>query len=91
MDFLFGLFPIVFFLVFAMVFGTFLMTAIQGFYRWNRNNNSPRLTVEATVVASGATPPGIITTAPTVITTIPTTTPTMPPSSSNPATGSSCP
>ena len=51
MNFLFGLFPIVFFLVFVMAFGTFLMTAIQGFSRWNRNNNSPRLTVEATVVA----------------------------------------
>ncbi len=51
MDFMFGLFPILFFLVFAMVFGTFLMTAIQGISRWNKNNNSPRLTVEATVVA----------------------------------------
>lgn len=51
MDFMFGLFPIMFFLVFAMVFGTFLMTAIQGISRWNKNNNSPRLTVEATVVA----------------------------------------
>lgn len=51
MDFMFGLFPIMFFLVFAMVFGTFVFTAVQGISRWNKNNNSPRLTVEATVVA----------------------------------------
>ena len=51
MDFMFGLFPIMFFLVFAMVIGTFIFTAVQGVSRWNKNNNSPRLTVEATVVA----------------------------------------
>ena len=51
MDFMFGLFPIMFFLVFAMVIGTFIFTAVQGISRWNKNNNSPKLTVEATVVA----------------------------------------
>lgn len=51
MELMFGLFPIMFFLVFAMVFGTFIFTAVQGFSRWNKNNNSPKLTVEATVVA----------------------------------------
>ena len=40
-----------FFLVFAMVFGTFIMTAVTGLSRWHKNNNSPRLTVDATVVA----------------------------------------
>ena len=51
MGFMFDVFPILFFLVFAMVFGTFLMTAITGFSQWNKNNHSPRLTVDATVVA----------------------------------------
>lgn len=47
----FAMFEIMFFLVFAMVFGVFLMTAVRGFTQWNKNNHSPRLTVEATVVA----------------------------------------
>ena len=51
MGLIFDLFPIMFFLVFAMVFGTFLMAAVTGFSRWNKNNHSPRLTVDATVVA----------------------------------------
>ena len=51
MDFMFGLFPIMFFLVFFLVIGTFIFSAVQGISRWNKNNNSPRLTVEATVVA----------------------------------------
>ena len=51
MDFMFGLFPIMFFLVFAMVFGTFVFAAVQGISPWNKNNHSPKLTVEATVVA----------------------------------------
>ena len=51
MGFPFDLFPIMFFLVFAMVFGTFIMTAVTGISRWSKNNNSPRLTVDATVIA----------------------------------------
>lgn len=51
MGFMFDLFPIMFFLVFAMVFGTFIMTAVTGISQWNKNNNSPRLTVDATVIA----------------------------------------
>lgn len=49
--FSFGLFSIMFILVFIMVIGTFIMTAVTGISRWNKNNNSPRLTVDATVIA----------------------------------------
>ena len=45
------LFSIMFVLVFVMVFGTFIVTAVTGISRWNKNNNSPRLTVDATVIA----------------------------------------
>lgn len=45
------LFEIMFFLVFALVIGTFIVTGARGLSQWNRNNHSPRLTVEATVIA----------------------------------------
>lgn len=44
------LFPIMFFGVFAIVIGTFIMVFIKGISQWNKNNNSPRLTVDAFVV-----------------------------------------
>lgn len=47
----FVIFRIMFFLVFAVVFGTFLVIAVKGISQWNKNNHSPRLTVPATVVA----------------------------------------
>ena len=47
----FALFDVMFFLVFALVIGTFIVTAVRGFSQWNKNNHSPRLTVEATVIA----------------------------------------
>ena len=51
MGLMFDLFPVMFFLVFLFIMGTFVVTAVSGISRWNKNNNSPRLTVEATVVA----------------------------------------
>ena len=51
MGFMFDFFPVMFFLVFALVIGTFIVTAVSGISQWNKNNNSPRLTVDATVVA----------------------------------------
>ena len=48
---MFGLFEIMFTLVFALVFGIFIVTAVKGLSQWNKNNHSPRLTVPATVVA----------------------------------------
>lgn len=44
-------FPIVFILMFVLVFGMFVVKIIQNIGQWNRNNQSPRLTAEATVVS----------------------------------------
>lgn len=51
MGFGFGMFELMFGVVFLIVIGTFLVTAVKGLSQWNRNNNAPELTVEATVVA----------------------------------------
>lgn len=53
MGFAFGfdMFGIMFTLVFVLVIGTFIVTAVRGISQWNKNNNSPRLTVPALVVA----------------------------------------
>ena len=47
----FDMFSIMFIIVFIIVIGMFVVTAIKGIGQWNKNNNSPRLTVPATVVA----------------------------------------
>ena len=47
----FGLFQLMFSLVFILVTGMFIVTAVKGIGQWNKNNHSPRLTVPATVVA----------------------------------------
>lgn len=47
----FDMFGIMFTLVFVLVICTFVVTAVRGIRQWNKNNNSPRLTVPATVVA----------------------------------------
>ena len=47
----FDMFSIMFSIVFIVVIGMFVVTAIKGIGQWNKNNNSPRLTVPATVVA----------------------------------------
>lgn len=47
----FALFGIMFSLVFFLVIGVFIVTFVKGISQWNKNNNSPRLTVGATVVA----------------------------------------
>jgi hypothetical protein len=49
--FVFELMPIMVFLVFFLVIGVFIVTAVKGIGEWNKNNHSPRLTVPATVVA----------------------------------------
>lgn len=43
-------FGIIFFVIFALAFGIILFVIIKGVTQWNKNNNSPRLTVNATVV-----------------------------------------
>ena len=47
----FGIFGIMFTLVFILVFGMFIVIAVKGISQWNKNNHSPRLTVPATIVA----------------------------------------
>ena len=47
----FGLFEIIFTLMFLLTFGIILTVIIKGISQWNKNNHSPRLTVPATVVA----------------------------------------
>lgn len=50
-DFGFGVFGIMFSLVFFLVIGVFIVTFVRGISQWNKNNHSPRLTVDATVVS----------------------------------------
>ena len=40
---------ILFMLMFCLVLGMFVVTALRGVSQWNKNNQSPRLSVEATV------------------------------------------
>ena len=47
----FGLFGVMFFLAFAMFFVGFLLILFKGLKQWNKNNNSPLLTVPVTVVS----------------------------------------
>lgn len=51
MSFIFAVFPIMFILVFVLVFGTTIYTMSRGIKQERKNNHSPRLTVEAKVVA----------------------------------------
>lgn len=45
-----ALFPVFFIIIFVIVIGTFIASGVRSFSTWNRNNNSPRLTVSARVV-----------------------------------------
>ena len=47
----FGLFEIMFFIMFGLFFLVFVGTLIKGLGEWNKNNHSPKLTVPVTVVA----------------------------------------
>ena len=52
MSFFFGGgFQAVFLLIFFCILGIFVVTIARGIGQWNKNNHSPRLTVDATVVA----------------------------------------
>ena len=48
-DFLFNIFPILFFLVFFLVFGVIIVSLVRSARQWRRNNQSPVLTVDALV------------------------------------------
>ena len=47
----FGAFGAMFTIVFVLVIGMFVVTAVKGIGEWNKNNNSPRLIVPAVIVA----------------------------------------
>lgn len=49
MGFYFGGFDLMFTLVFCLVFGLIVFRIVQGISTWNKNNHSPRLTVEAII------------------------------------------
>ena len=51
MGFIFSVFPILFSLVFLLVFAIILYTIMRGIKQENKNNHSPRLTVDAKVVS----------------------------------------
>lgn len=46
-----SLFPLFFTVIFVVVIGGILFSIISGARQWHRNNQSPRLTVDATVVS----------------------------------------
>lgn len=50
MDFMFSVFPVLFTMVFLLVFGTIVYTIFKSIKQEHKNNQSPRLTVEAKVV-----------------------------------------
>lgn len=50
-DFMFSIFPIIWVLMFLLIFGMILVTIVKGLKQWNKNNHSPRLTVDAKVLA----------------------------------------
>jgi len=50
-SFMFSAFPVLFGIIFTLAIAFFIATAVKGVLQWGKNNKSPVLTVEATVVA----------------------------------------
>ena len=48
---MFALLDMMFPIVFIVVFGIIIVSAVQGIGTWHKNNNSPRLTVPTVIVA----------------------------------------
>ena len=51
-DFMFSVFPIIWLLMFLLIFGVFAFSIGKSISQWNKNNHSPRLTVDAKVIAN---------------------------------------
>ncbi len=49
-DLMFSIVPVIVIIGFIFVFGTIIVRSVQGAKQWQRNNESPVLTVDATVV-----------------------------------------
>lgn len=47
---MFNIFPIIFSMGFILVFAIIIFTIVKGISQWNKNNNSPVLTVDALIV-----------------------------------------
>lgn len=50
-DFGFTVVPILVTIIFIIVIAVFVVVFVKGISQWNKNNHSPRLTVDATVVS----------------------------------------
>ncbi len=50
-NFMFNAVPVIVGIGFIVIIGLFISAAVKGGIQWNKNNNSPILTVVATVVA----------------------------------------
>ena len=46
-----SVFPVIFTVMFVLILGVFIVTLVRGVGQWHKNNNSPRLTVPATVAS----------------------------------------
>jgi len=51
---MFNIVPVIVIMGFIFVFGTIIVRSVQGVKQWKRNNESPILTVDATVVTKRA-------------------------------------
>lgn len=47
----FGIFSVIFVLFFIVIFGVIIFSLVRGIGQWNKNNHSPRLTVNARIVS----------------------------------------
>ena len=48
---MYEIFPVIFSVFFIFVFGTLIYNLVMNIRQWHRNNKSPKLSVDATVVA----------------------------------------
>lgn len=49
--FMFSIFPVIWSIMFLLIFGLIIVTIVRGLKQWSKNNHSPRLTVDARVLA----------------------------------------
>lgn len=49
-DLFFNGFIVIFFIIFALILGLFIVSIVKGIKQWNTNNNSPVLTVDTKIV-----------------------------------------
>ena len=46
-----SVFPVIFTVMFILIFGLIVVNIVRGIGQWHKNNNSPRLTVQAAIVS----------------------------------------